>query len=340
MLSNTKLSDLSAQAYAEGKRLVAPLLGLPGVRLSGTNVKLAQQNASEHFRVIKKIVDIFSPDMVFPLMDLSVEANALARYTIIPVNDTATVPKTDFTLDEIEKLRTIDISYDSRLNSCVDTMRLMKIGLPEDVERGAYTIGPYSLSALIMGAQEAAMAILDQPEALHTLCRLATETIHEYIGMLIRAKADPIVILEPTAVMLSPDQFQEFSANYVKHLVESYREINLIYRTCGKTMHLIEKMAGSGIHGISLDSKEHGIDLPAVAAMVPEDVVIIGNISTTNTLYFGKPEEVKREVLELLRSMDPFPNYVLSSACDIPQETPTENIHAFMEAGRSYRIGQ
>jgi uroporphyrinogen decarboxylase len=337
-MARIDLSKLTATAYEEGRRLVAPLLGLPGVRLSGTNVKLAQQNASEHFKVIKKIVDTFSPDISFPLMDLSVEANALARYTIIPVNDTATVPKTDFTLDEIDKLRTIDISYDSRLNSCVETMRLLRIGLPDGIIRAAYVIGPYSLSALIMGAQDAAIAILDCPQEFHKLCTLATETIHEYIGMLIRAKADPIVILEPTAVMLGPVQFQEFSANYVKHLVDSYRDVNLVYHTCGNTMHLVEKMAESGIRGISLDSREHGVDLLEVTGRVPEDVVLIGNISTTGTLYRGTPDEVRDEVFSLLRSMDPYPNYMLSSACDIPQETPVENIHAFMSAGRDYRI--
>lgn len=338
-MARVDLSDLTAKAYKDGRRMVAPLVGLPGVRLSGTNVKLAQQNASEHFKVIKKIVDTFSPDAVFPLMDLSIEANALARFTIIPVNDTATVPKTDFTLDDIDKLRNIDISYDSRLNSCVDTMRLLKIGLPGNIIRAAYVIGPYSLSALIMGAQDAALAILDCPDEFHKLCEIATETIHEYIGMLIRAKADPIVILEPTAVMLGPNQFQEFSATYVHHLVKSYREVNLVYHTCGNTMHLVEKMAEAGVRGISLDSKEHGVDLATVAGRVPEDVVIIGNISTTSTLYSGTPEDVKREVVEILQCMDPYPNYILSSACDIPQETPVDNIHAFMEAGRSYRIG-
>ena len=110
-MSATRLSDLTRKAYREGRRLVAPLLGLPGVRLSGTNVKLAQQNASEHFRVVKTIVETFSPDVVFPLMDLSVEANALARYTVIPVHDTAVVPKTDFSLHEVDTLRKIDISY-------------------------------------------------------------------------------------------------------------------------------------------------------------------------------------------------------------------------------------
>jgi len=339
-MSKARLADLTREAYEEGRRLVAPLLGLPGVRLSGTNVKLAQQNASEHFRVIKTIVDSFSPDVVFPLMDLSVEANALARYTVIPVHDTAVVPKTDFNLDEIDSLRKIDISYDSRMNSFVDTLRLMKIGLPGEVVKAAYTTGPFSLAAMIMGAQDTVMATLLQPESLHALCRLATETIHEYIGMLIRAKADPIVILEPTAVMLGPDQFREFSGSYVNHLVESYREANMVYHTCGNTMHLIERMAESGVHGISLDSKEKGVDLVDVAGRIPESTVIIGNISTTNTLYSGNPEAVKNEVIELLRTMEPHKNFILSTACDVPQETPIENIHAFMEAGRSYRIGR
>ena len=339
-MSATMLADLTRAAYQEGRRLVAPLLGLPGVRLSGTNVKLAQQNASEHFRVVKTIIETFSPDVVFPLMDLSVEANALARYTVIPVHDTAVVPKTDFSSQEIETLRKIDISYDSRMNSYVETLRLMKIGLPGEVIKAAYTTGPFSLAAMIMGAQDAVMATLLQPEDLHELCRLATETIHEYIGMLIRAKADPIVILEPTAVMLGPDQFREFSGNYVAHLVESYRDVNMVYHTCGDTMHLIERMAESGVQGISLDSKEKGVDLVGVAGRIPEDTVMIGNISTTHTLYTGSPEAVKQEVTDLLRNMEPHKNFILSTACDIPQETPTENIHAFMEAGRSYRIGQ
>lgn len=334
------LAEISAEVYRDGRRLVAPILGLPGVRLCDTNVKLAQQNASEHFRVVKTNVETFAPDVVFPLMDLSVEANALARYTVIPVNETATVPKTDFHIDDIEQLRRIDISYDARMASYVDTLRLMKIGLPENVVKAAYTIGPYSLAAMIMGAQDAAMATILQPENLRELLMLATETIHEYIGMLIRAKADPIVILEPTAVMLGPDHFTEFSGNYVKHLVDSYREVNMVYHTCGSTMHLVERMAESGVHGLSLDSNERGIDMVDVAQRIPETTVVIGNISTTTTMYYDSPADVEKEVLELLRSMDPYPNFILSTACDIPQETPTENIHAFMETGRNYRIGQ
>ncbi len=335
-MSATRLSELVEESYRDGRRLVAPLLGLPAVRLSRTNIKLAQQNASEHFKVIKNVVETFSPDVVFPLMDLSVEANALGRYTVVPVNDTAVVPKSDFSHADIERLRKIDISYDARIISYVDTLRLMKIGLPERVIRGAYVVGPYSLAAMIMGAEEAALATIMHPKELHELCRLATDTIHEYVGMLVRAKADPIVVLEPTAVMLGPDHFREFSGNYVKHLVESYSDVSIVYHICGNSMHLIENLSASGVAGISLDAKEKGIDLVAVAKRVPEGVIIIGNLSTTHAMYYGNPAEVRADVHELMEKMEPYWNFILSTACDVPQEAPVENIHAFMQAAREF----
>ena len=48
-------------------------------------------------------------------------------------------------------------------------------------------------------------------------------------------------------------------------------------------------------------------------------------------------QAVEAEASELLKRMAPYPNFVLSTGCDMPQETPLENIHAFMRAGRRYR---
>jgi uroporphyrinogen decarboxylase len=39
-----------------------------------------------------------------------------------------------------------------------------------------------------------------------------------------------------------------------------------------------------------------------------------------------------------MKRMDPYPNFILSTGCDLPQETPLENIRAFMETGRSHQI--
>lgn len=331
--------DLASQAhaaYAEGRRLVAPLMGFPGVELSGSNIKLAQQNYGEHFRAIRRLVERFSPDLVFPLMDLSVEANAVGRYTIFPRDDSATVPKQPFTLEEIPRLSEIQLSFDSRVMGYVETVKLMSIGLPEWVMKGAYITGPYTLAALIIGAEEAALAVLTEPELLHRLCDFTTETIQEYARLLIAAGAELICILEPTAVMLGPEQFEEFSSSYVRHIVSScrYSGVSTVYHTCGNTMHLVERMAAAGVSGISLDSAAAGVDLVAVAGRVSERVVVIGNVNPSTTMRFGTPEDVAAEVRGLQAAMRPFPNFVVSTGCDLPQETPMENIAAFMQAAR------
>jgi uroporphyrinogen decarboxylase len=336
---NKTLSQMAREKYEAGQRLVAPLAGFPGVAMTGSTIKMAQQNYGEHFKAIKRLADEFHPDLIFPLMDLAVEANALGRYTIFPRNDSATVPKEHFDFAELEKLPAINIAYDARVNSYIEMIKLMNLGLPAGVLRGAYVTGPYSLAGLIIGSDEAAIATMLQPEEFTRLCNFTAETIQEYVRLLIAAGAEVICVLEPSAVMLGPAQFREYSAKYVAHILRScrYSGINTIYHTCGNTMHVIEEMIGTGVDGISLDSAEAGVDLPAAAARIPENVAIIGNINPAADMLYGGPDAVERQVNELLEAMAPYPNFILSTGCDLPQETPPANIHAFMRAGRAWR---
>ena len=55
-MKEKRLAVLAKQAYEEGKRIVAPLMGFPGVELTGSNIKLAQQNFGEHFKSVGKLV--------------------------------------------------------------------------------------------------------------------------------------------------------------------------------------------------------------------------------------------------------------------------------------------
>ncbi len=327
------------EAHEQGRRLVAPLLGFPGLEITGGSIKVAQQNYGEHFRVVKALAERFSPDLVFPLMDLSVEANALGRYTVFPQEDSATVPKESFDFGELSMLEEIDICCDTRLMGYVRTMELMSRGLPAGVLRGAYVTGPYSLAALILGADEAAMATVIDPERLKDLCELAARTILNYARLLIDAGAQVICILEPTAVMLGPDQFSEFSAAFVGWISRNCRAAgaDTVYHVCGNTMHLIDIMAGTEVSGLSLDSSETGVDLAEVSAKLPADMVLLGGISPTGTIQHGTPAKVAAETESFLRKMDCYPNLVLSTGCDLPQKTPLENIGAFVQTGRDYR---
>lgn len=322
------------------ERLVAPLVGFPGLKLVNSTIKLAQQNYYEHFKVIKAIVDTFHPDAVFPLMDLSVEANALGRYTIFPVNESATVVTEDFTMDDLEMLKDIDIRYDTRLLGYVETVKLMNIFLPKEILKGAYVTGPYTLAGLLLGATNAATYSITEPEFLSLVCDAVIEKILDYVRLLISAGAQIICVLEPSAVMLGPDEFEQFSKKYVSRISQLCNDtpVSVVYHICGNSMHLIEKMCDANVNALSLDSEEAGVDLVSVAKKIPNDIVIIGNVCPTGKILNGNPDDVKSEVENLLNKMKKFENFILSTGCDLPQEVPLENIHAFMNAGRNYKM--
>jgi uroporphyrinogen decarboxylase len=332
--------QLFKKAQNENRRLVMPLIGFPGLNITGSTIKLAQQNYGEHFKVLKAIAETYKPDGIFPLMDLSVEANALGRYTIFPEQESATVIRDVFDTDNLNSAKDINIAFDTRLLGYVETLKLMRIGFPSNILRGAYVTGPYTLSALLMGADDAAMATVMDTDKLHIICQFMTEKILEYVRLLIASGAQMICILEPSAVMLGPEQFEQFSGKYVKQIIESCRfsSVSTIYHICGNTMHLVKKMAEIGVDALSLDSPETGVDLPAVAKMISSDVMIIGNSNPVGALLNGTPEDVENDVLRLLKNMDPYRNFILSTGCDLPQEVPKENIQAFMETGQKYKI--
>jgi uroporphyrinogen decarboxylase len=62
----------------------------------------------------------------------------------------------------------------------------------------------------------------------------------------------------------------------------------------------------------------------------------MGNIDPAGILRMGTPEDVSRAVTELLDRCSKYPNFVLSSGCDIPPKTSWKNIDAFFGAARDY----
>jgi uroporphyrinogen decarboxylase len=189
------------------------------------------------------------------------------------------------------------------------------------------------------GAEQVAMNSVLAPEKLDAMCQFSTSIIQEYSRALINAGTDMLCILEPTAAILGPDQFEKFSAAYVKHITESYKYANVdtIYHICGNTMHLIEAMAKSGVAALSLDSPETGIDMVKASRIAGENVVVMGNINPTLVMKDGTVDDVVRACKKLLEDMREYPNFVMSTGCDLPPGIPLENMQAFMQTVRDFK---
>jgi uroporphyrinogen decarboxylase len=90
-------------------------------------------------------------------------------------------------------------------------------------------------------------------------------------------------------------------------------------------------MSKTGVKGFSLDSP---VNLREASKILSDEIALMGNLDPVKVFLQSTPEEVAQATKALLDDMKEIKNFILSSGCDIPMESPLENIEAFMKAAR------
>jgi len=67
--------------------------------------------------------------------------------------------------------------------------------------------------------------------------------------------------------------------------------------------------------------------------------VLIGNVDPVGVMLNGSADEVANAVRKLLDEMSDVENFMLSTGCDLPYETPHENIGRIHERRKTIGIG-
>lgn len=328
----TTMGRLMEYIETLGRTPVIPLMGYPGTRLTQSSIKLNEFNWGLHAWTIQSLYRRFEPDGVFFLMDLAIEANGMGLQVRFPLQESPSVeihPVKDE--QDLDQFKAVDILKDCRAFSFIKTIEQLRELLPPQVTRGAYVTGPFTLAGLLCGANDIAVNVVLSPELVFKVLELATSVVTRYALALERAGAQVIAILDPTAVILGPKQFDEFAGRFSRIVAASLKEALPVYHVCGNTMHLMERFGQLGVEALSLDSV---ISLSEAAKRVPDDVVLIGNINPVETMLQARPAEVREQVLRLRDEMTPFKNFILSTGCDLPRDVPFENIEALIAAGK------
>lgn len=312
------------------KNLVIPLLGAPGITLSKTTLRENLTNSEVQYKTLSMLIDKFSPDGIFPMMDLTVEIEALGSETNFPENANPSVVKP--LIKNREDLKILKGNWQGisgRMKVFIEVME--KIAKKYSIIKGGYVIGPFTMAGELMGANDIAMQAMLNPELVAELVNFSLEVISEYANALFNAGADAIAVLEPLAVILSPKKYKEFSLYPFKKLVSNLNNKPLILHICGNTNHLIKSMLDSGAVGLSLDS---GINFEELKKIIPQEITLMGNLNPVKIFLQSTPDQVAEATKSLKESMKDIKNFILSSGCDLPLDTPLENIEAFMKAAR------
>lgn len=313
-----------------GRMLCAPFASFPGIVFTNSTVKQNLCNGILQAETIISLQKECDFDVVFPMMDLTVEAEAFGAEINWEIDELPAVTgKIIVDEEDVKKLSIPEIGENNRLHVFVEACKRLKQEFPNKWVWG-YILGPFSLAGRLMGMTEISVALKLEPGLVHQVLEKIENLLERYVSALLSTGIDGLVILEPASGMLDESDANEFSNSYIKeivNLIKSQGKISVLHN-CGRVMHLVESLCATGVEALHVGSVT---DPFAIYPRVSDNVVLMGNLDPTEIFLQGTPKKVKEATLTLLERMIHYNRFIISSGCDIPQRTSIENLRAFKD---------
>ncbi len=333
MIRNMKVW-LSEMREAKTKRAM-PILSFPAVSLLGISVKELIADSDRQAEGMALVAERTNAAAAVSLMDLSVEAECFGA--AIRVSDREVPTVTGRLIHDEDEAEALEVPAVGAARSGLYVEAIEK-ALTRITDRPvlAGMIGPFSLAARLLDVTEIMMDCYDEPDMVHTVLEKATAFLIEYAKAYKAVGANGIVMAEPVAGLLSPALEEEFSAPYVKQIVDAVQEDSfaVIYHNCGdNTVRMIDSILTTGAAAYHFGNT---IDMAEMLTHIPADTIAMGNVDPAGQFLSGSPASVREATLSVMEKCCAYPNFVISSGCDIPPRAPWENIDAFFAAVEEY----
>lgn len=312
---------------------IIPVLSFPVVEKIGCKVGEFVRSADLQSKGLVYLAKNTPVDVVVAPMDLSIEAEAFGATTRFGDDD---VPVILGQLVEDEEAADALVVPPPDAGRCRMAAEAIAKTVAADIGKPLYAgmIGPFSLAGRLMDVTEIMYLLADEPETVAKVLEKTTEFLIGYGKALKAAGANGLFMAEPLAGVVSPSDLEEFSAPYVKRIVDALQDAGfpVIYHNCGasvlKAADVIFAQGAAGCHF------GNAVDIVEMLKRAPSDVLVMGNVDPASVFVRGTPGDVRGACAALKASCGGYPNFVLSSGCDIPIGTPWANLEAFFEAAK------
>lgn len=313
------------------RKIALPILSFPCVSLLGIPVRELISSAEQQAEGMRLVAEEVKSAASVSLMDLSVEAECFGATVRFSDDEVPTVVgRLINDEDEAAALAVPEVGA-ARSGIYIEAMRLACEKIT-DRPVLAGIIGPFSLAARLLDVSEIMLDCYDDPDMVHVVLKKATAFLIEYAKAYKAIGANGIVMAEPVSGLLSPALEEEFSSPYVKEIVDAVQddEFAVIYHNCGdNTPKMVPSILSTGAAAYHFGNS---IDMLDMLKRFPDDVVVMGNVDPAGEFRLGTPESVRAATLSVMERCCGHKNFVISSGCDIPPQSPWNNIKAFFEA--------
>ncbi len=319
------------ETLAADVKKAMPVLSFPAIQKMGISVQDFINDSDLQAKGMKIIADSTNSAASVSLMDLSLEAECFGSEIRFYDDEVPAVIGCIVSTEEEAEALQIPKVGDGRTGIYIDAIR-KAAEMITDRPIFAGVIGPFSLAGRLLDVSEAMVYCYDEPDMVHIVLEKATAFIIEYIKEYKKVGANGVVIAEPLAGLLSPMLAQEFSADYVKQIVDAVQddEFIVVYHNCGNSViQTIDSIlsTGSAVYHFG-----NAIQMDEMMTHIPENTIAMGNVDPSSQFKNGTPESIREATLDVMNKCCKYNNFVISSGCDIPPMSSWENIDAFYAA--------
>jgi len=197
--------------------------------------------------------------------------------------------------------------------------------------------GPVALAAALRGWEQIILDMMsnEQPELLHKLLDYCVKVQTRYMAALREQGAHGTSLGEAGVDIIGPRLYRKFAHPYDCKLIPAVGSLDfpVALHICGDSTPILPEMVSTGAQILELDYKTD----PAIAKQALRGkCTFLGPVNPELIWSARSPSVVQEAARQAIEILAPGGEFILGAGCALGIDTPTDNIHALVEAARKF----
>ncbi|MBI2929256.1 MAG: uroporphyrinogen decarboxylase family protein [Verrucomicrobia bacterium] len=284
-----------------------------------------------------RVAEQFDFDYVNTMSDPGREAADCGAVLEYMENSPAALVEVQALLADKTKLASLKIPDplgSGRMTNGLKAVALLREKVGQDKIVEGWIEGPMAEASDLRGINTVMLDFFDDPQFVRDLFEFVIAMELRFARAQVEAGVDLIGVGDAAASLVGPQIYEAFVWPYEKKLIDGLHALGTRARLhiCGNTRRILEGMGRLGCEIVDLDFLS---PVGEGRAKMGASQVILGNADPVRVVRNGTPEDVFKALGECHRQAGP--RFVVGPGCEIPRDTPHENVRAFAEYARAHK---
>jgi len=280
-------------------------------------------------------IDQIGVDAAILFSDILVIPQAMGIHVEMKPNVGPWIEKPIQSMADVAAIQIPDV--EEALKYVFDSIIMTKQALNNRVPLIGFAGAPWTILCYMVQGQgsktfdKAKAFCYQQPDAAHLLLQKITDTTIAYLKKKVECGVDAVQIFDSWGGLLSPHDYELFSYQYIKQIVDALVPVTKVIVFGKGTWFAMNKMAHSGASAVGVDWTVN----PDVARKLTDNAVTLQGNFDPNRLLSPIPE-IKKMVKEMIDGFGTT-KYIANLGHGILPNIPVDHAKAFVDAVKEYR---